>query len=310
MDSFFKRYKLKRPVLAPTEKVGDFDSKEVDCANIIVKDDTFYMAYAGWDGKMNRIGLAKSKDLIHWERVGLILDVGEEGKWDSGSVSGPYIYFEGETFYLFYVGFPKIGYESGPGAIGLATSKDLINWEKNPSNPILKNIPGGLWERGGLYKPCVIKAGNLYYLFYNAKDREESSWHERIGVAFSRDLLHWEKYSGNPILDNGQEGAWDSITVGDPYIVKIDDIWYMFYYGFDGKKAQDGVAISKDLINWKKLDINPIIKTGEIGEIDERYAHKPCVIKFNNIWYHFYTAVSSDNKRVITVATSEPIDIL
>lgn len=32
MDSFFKRYKLKRPVLAPTEKVGDFDSKEVDCA--------------------------------------------------------------------------------------------------------------------------------------------------------------------------------------------------------------------------------------------------------------------------------------
>ncbi|MGC8890840.1 MAG: hypothetical protein ACP5PC_09170 [bacterium] len=246
MEELLRRYKLKRPVLAPTGKVGDFDSKEVDCASIIVKDNIFYMFYAGWDGKVNRIGIAKSEDLIHWERIGLILDIEERGSWGSGSISGPYIYHEDGTFYLFYVGFPKIGYENGPGAVGLATSKDLVNWIKHPSNPILKNVPGGPWERGGLYKPCVIKVDDLYYLFYNAKDREESPWHERIGLAFSKDFLYWEKYKGNPVLDNGPEGTWDSITVGDPYIVKFDDTWYMFYYGFDGKKAQDGVAISKD----------------------------------------------------------------
>ena len=307
MHAYLRRYKLGRPVLSPTKNEGDFDSKEVDCANVIMKDGIFYMAYTGWDGRVNRIGLAKSRDLIYWERVGLILDI-SKGGWDSGSVSGPYIYQEDRLYYLFYVGFPRLGYENGPGAIGLATSNDLINWEKHPSNPILENIPGGLWERGGLYKPCVIKIDNLYYLFYNAKDKENSSWHERIGVAFSKDLLHWEKYERNPVLDNGPEGAWDSRTVGDPYIVKIDGLWHMFYYGFDREKAQDGVAISKDLINWEKLDINPIITVGDPGELDDRYAHKPCVIEFNDIWYHFYTAVSKNGERVITLATSEPLD--
>ncbi|MGC9063688.1 MAG: hypothetical protein ACP5JL_03310 [bacterium] len=308
MGNYLSRYKLGIPVLAPTKNDRDFDSKEVDCANVIMKDGMFYMAYVGWDGTVNRIGLAKSKDLIHWERIGLILDIGDEKDWDSGSVSGPYIYQENGLYYLFYVGFPKIGYENGTGAIGLAISKDILHWDKIPSNPILKSIPGGSWEKGGLYKPCVIEFDELYYLFYNAKDREESFWHERIGVAFSKDLFHWEKYEKNPVLDNGPDLSWDSRFVGDPYIVRIDDIWHMFYYGFDGNKAQEGVAISRDLINWEKSEFNPIIKVGKDGDIDMKYAHKPCVISFNGIWYHFYTAVSKSGERVITLATSEPLD--
>lgn len=309
MESYLRRYKLGIPILAPTKNNGDFDSKEVDCANVIRKDDTFYMAYAGWDGKVNRIGLAKSKDLIHWERIGLILDIGNEGDWDAGSVSGPYIYAENEVYYLFYCGFPKVGYENGPGAIGFATSTDLLHWEKSSHNPILKNIPGGRWEYGGLYKPCVIKTDNLYYLFYNAKDKESSSWHERIGMAFSKDLVHWEKYKYNPILDNGPDTSWDSRTVGDPYVLKINGTWYMFYYGFNGDRAQEGVAISKDLINWQKSEFNPIIKVGSEGSLDEKYAHKPCIIEFGGIWYHFYTAVSLKGERVITLATSEPLEV-
>jgi len=310
MENYLRRYKLGRPVLAPTENEGDFDSKEEDCANVIVKDGIFYMTYAGWDGTVNRIGLAKSRDLIHWERIGLILDIGDEKDWDSGSVSGPYIYQENEFYYLFYVGFPKLGYENGPGAIGFATSTDLLHWEKSAYNPVLKNIPGKDWELGGLYKPCVIKVENKYLIFYNAKDSEKGFWHERIGMAISRDLISWEKYENNPILDNGPDSSWDNRFVGDPHIVRIDNLWHMFYYGFDGERAQEGVAISSDLINWKKSEFNPIIKTGKDGDIDEKYTHKPCVINFEKIWYHFYTAVSKNGERVITLATSEPFWIV
>ncbi|MCD6170365.1 MAG: hypothetical protein J7J76_07465 [Candidatus Latescibacteria bacterium] len=35
------------------------------------------MIYIGWDGRIYRTGLASSDDLLHWNREGIILDVGQ-----------------------------------------------------------------------------------------------------------------------------------------------------------------------------------------------------------------------------------------
>ena len=91
----------------------------------------------------------------------------------------------------------------------------------------------------------------------------------------------------------------------------------MFYYGFDGRHAQDGIAFSYDLLHWDKLP-EPILTNGKAGELDEYHAHKPSVLFWNGILYHFYCAsgrsraggpAGSNGRefRCITVAASKPI---
>ena len=88
----------------------------------------------------------------------------------------------------------------------------------------------------------------------------------------------------------------------------------MFYCGFDFKHAQEGVAISSDMLSWEKYE-RPIIEYGKSGEIDSIHAHKPCVIYHDGALWHFYCAVraplTDEEKfgkeyRCLTVARSKP----
>ena len=89
----------------------------------------------------------------------------------------------------------------------------------------------------------------------------------------------------------------------------------MFYFGLcsDGH-ARDGVALSNDLMHWRKGD-SILVDVGPEGSIDSRYAHKPGIICRGKTLYHFYCAaapangtrlgeIEYDEVRGIAVATS------
>src|SRR4051812_45492684 len=60
--------------------------------------------------------------------------------------------------------------------------------------------PGpGAYDRFAVAFDQVIKRDGVYYAFYhaNAHDPWQKDW--TTNVARSRDLIHWEKYPGNPI---------------------------------------------------------------------------------------------------------------
>ena len=77
----------------------------------------------------------------------------------------------------------------------------------------------------------------------------------------------------------------------------------MFYFGAFWKPgAFNRFACSYDLINWTDWDGEDLIKSSE--DYDEKYAHKPWVLKWNGIVYHFYNAVG-DSVSVIALATSK-----
>ena len=89
----------------------------------------------------------------------------------------------------------------------------------------------------------------------------------------------------------------------------------MFYYGFNGQHAQDGIAISNNLLYWDKAP-DPVLANGKPGELDEYHAHKPSVLYWNGTLYHFYCASGkyrsgepsgsgSGEFRCITVAASK-----
>jgi len=62
-------------------------------------------------------------------------------------------------------------------------------------------------------------------------------------------------------------------------------------------------AVTDDMISLERYGKDPVITRGKGICGDEKYTHKPWVIKWNGIVYHFYNAVG-DQGRVIALATS------
>jgi predicted GH43/DUF377 family glycosyl hydrolase len=312
-------YKLNRLVLGPSNTAGAFDEKSVDCPFVYRHNSLWYMTFVAFDGVGYQTGLASSHDLIHWNNLGSILkrdpnsavlkynvamnwilrenDIGSEGNIQR--VNGQYVGA--------YHAYPSEGYESGAAVIGLASSKDGLHWTAGP--PILRPEEGDAWERGGLYKPCLLREGGKFYLFYNAKDHTTGAWHEQTGVAISNDLKTWQRYSSNPILTNGLDGSPDAHFASDPCVLRNGNEWAFFYFGLDNKGvARELAATGPDLFHATKLP-EPLIDIGAPGSVDSIYAHKPSIVSHNGDLYHFYCAVGGERKhsiRGISVARSRP----
>ena len=154
-----------------------------------------------------------------------------------------------------------------------------------------------------------MKIGDTFHLFYNAKTSEARGWREQTGVATSKDLKTWKRYSGNPIIPNGGPGSRDERFASDPCVLNDHGKWVFFYYGLDAKgKARDLLAVGDDPFHPRKVE-RILIDVGQPGTVDETYAHKPGVIWNKGILYHFYCAVSGkwpNQTRGISVARSQP----
>lgn len=326
LERYLTPYKYKKPVLTGSGNPGGFDKDAVDCPFVFQHRGLFYMMYVGFDGTGYQTALATSEDLLHWEHRAVILRRSEGSEWDAKNVAGTWILKEHRLdapptlkkwngkYWLVYHAYPEFGYEEGSAKIGLAWTEDeeLLEWHRFPE-PILTPEEGAPWEQGGLYKECLIEHEGTFYLFYNAKNAKKGRWKEQIGIATSKDLLAWRRYEGNPVLRVSEDG-WDCGFVADPCVLQDGDQWVMFYYGYNYKKAQDGIAFSSDLFHWTKHP-EPILTVGEPGEIDSIFAHKPAVIAHEGVLYHFYTASREWREgdptknwgrefRSITVATS------
>ncbi len=312
LENFMTNIKYGRPVLEASGNSTSYDKMAVDAPFVFWHGGRYYMLHVGYDGKGYQSALAVSYDLLHWKKETVLFPRGSRQGWDKVGVAGMWILkndnlhgmptlkkIDGK-YWMIYHSYPDEGYEQGPAKIGLAYTEDeaLHNW-KCLDQPILSWEDGAAWERGGLYKGCLIERENKYFLFYNAKDSDNWLWHEQIGAAVSDDLIHWERISDEPVIKNTQ-GAWDSHFCADPCVVWDGSQWVMFYYGYDGMHAQEGIAFSTDLIHWSKAD-RPILRHGAEGDVDEIHAHKPCVIERNGVLYHFYCAVRPirDNDQAI-----------
>ncbi|MCC7496248.1 MAG: hypothetical protein IT160_01645 [Bryobacterales bacterium] len=311
-------YKLGRLIVSGSGHEGAFDRIAVDCPFVFYHHRRFWMTYLGFDGIGYQTGLASSNDLADWRSEGAILkrdpaspiarynialnwilrenDLGSRGRLRK--VGGRYVGV--------YHAYPGAGFEVGPAVIGLAWSSNLRDWKVD--EPCLRASDGAAWEKAGLYKPCLVEDSGTYYLFYNAKNLP-THWREQTGVATSRDLRSWTRYEANPILRNGPAGSPDERFASDPCVLRDGKRWVFFYFGLDSKGvARDLAATGPDPFHAEKCS-QVLIDVGPPGSIDSTYAHKPSVITYEGVLYHFYCAVSKVNGkevRGISVARSKP----
>jgi Glycosyl hydrolases family 32 N-terminal domain len=314
-------YKYEKLVLAAPNEPEAFDCKSVDDPFVFRYENVFYMLYIGFDGTGYQTGMAKSEDLMQWKRVACVARRDPESKYTRYNIALSCIVREDQLtspgklkkVRRRYLGawnaYPNAGYEVGAAVIGLAWSDNLLHWEL--TEPILFPKDGAPWEHGGLYRPNLIEHDGTFYLYYNAKTdpAPKHGWHEQTGVDTSRDLKHWTRYAGNPILRNGGPNSCDTVFASNPFVVQHRNLWGMYYYGLDRRGvARDLLALGHDPFHFTKAS-EIMINVGPPGSVDETYAHKPGVICHDGVLYHFCCAVSGrwpHEVRGISVARSKP----
>ena len=291
-----------------------YGATAVDSPSVFHWGNTWYMVYIHFIPESGyETLLAASDDLLTWEPQGRILSLATSTKWDRSQAAG-YIALQDTTwggsarirpwrgeYWLSYLGGPNTGYEAYPLSIGMASTKrptQAREWERLPAPVLTPGDPDIRNESGNLFKSNVIadperRLGARFVMYYNAAASDSV---ERIFMALSDDMRSWQRYGDGPVVDNGTGIS------GDPQVVKMGDVWVMFYFGaFWRPGAFDTFACSYDLVNWTKWDGPDLIASSE--PYDQTYAHKPWVIHHEGVTYHFYTAVGAEG-RVIAVATS------
>lgn len=222
------------PVISPRgngwESAGTFNPA------VVQRGDRIVMLYRAQDEQgTSRLGYAESTDGVHFTRRDQPVFSPEADYEKDGGVEDPRLVQFGDTYYVTYTGYNK-----KDAQLCLATSKDLIHWERNgviiPANKGNWNVK---WTKSGAIVPEKINGKYWIYFLGTSSDNKDQA-----GLAYSADLLHWTEASQTPVLPV-RPGRFDSRVAepGPAPIITPDGI-VLVYNGADDKLVyRTGVAI-------------------------------------------------------------------
>jgi predicted GH43/DUF377 family glycosyl hydrolase len=234
------------PVLSPGAS-GQWDSSDVLNPSVVVHDQQFWNFYSGFDGKVWRTGVAKSRDGLKWTQGVSVLSP-DPNNWDRGYIAanGSVLRRNGQFLYWY-----QAGQHDGVMRIGVARSADGLQFVKEPA-PVLDTGPYRSWDERAVADPYVIEIGAWLYMYYLGQDR---AGRQRIGVARSQDGIRWEKLRRNPILDLSDPGSggMDENGTGEPAVFVWKGLYRMLITGRDAHEYRRMAALwSNDGVHWTR----------------------------------------------------------
>lgn len=134
------------------------------------------------------------------------------------------------------------------------------------------------FENEGVLNPGAIREGDHVHLFYRAVSNGN---HSSIGYCKLQGPLNVESRMEAALLS--PEYPYESQGMEDPRIVKIDDLYYLTYTAYDGVNALGALALSSDLIHFKKQGIIvPQLTYLEFNDLlDSKESPSPDYIRYN-----------------------------
>ena len=175
----------------------------------------------------------------------------------------PHVIFHGGTYYMFYTG----GVVDAPDPhqrykIQLATSEDLFDWTRHPSNPLFED---GFDARD----PMVTRIRDQWVMYYTATSTPAGG-HHVVAYRTSDDLVNW---SEREIAFRHPDTGTFAGPTESPTVVRHGKFWYLFVC-CDGDYTCTKVYRSRDPF---RFDFE-----NNVGEID---AHAAEVVKADGNWY-------------------------
>jgi predicted GH43/DUF377 family glycosyl hydrolase len=224
------------PVLspeAPYEKDGG-----VEDPRLVKIGDLYYLTYTGYNKHDAQLCLAKSRDLIHWDRKGVILPA-YKGNWNVGWTKSGAIVPEkiDGKYWMYFLGTSA----DKTDQMGLAYSIDLLHWTEATQSPVLPRRPGRFDSRVVEPGPPPVITKDGIVLIYNGAD-DQLVYRTGIAVFDRRDPRKLVSRSDEPVF--APEKDWEK-TGQVPNVVFVEglvfrDKRYFAYYG--GADKYVGVA--------------------------------------------------------------------
>jgi predicted GH43/DUF377 family glycosyl hydrolase len=228
---------------------------------------------------------------------------------NSKKIDCPSVFRKGKQWYMTYIVFDGRGYETW-----LATSKNLLEWKTLGKIMSFFDITDPAWDNnqkagyialqdhrwGGSYK--LQKFQQRYWLsYFGGKDKGYEAGPLAIGIGYTEadpSKPHEWKRISQPVLTSADSGVrwwenkklfkssviWDkNNTTGHPFVM---------YYNANGDTSNNtpkwrwferiGMAVSDDMISWKRLGIDPVVhhKIGITGD--------GVIQKIGDVWVMFY----------------------
>lgn len=160
----------------------------------------------------------------------------------------------------------------------------------------------GQWDDGCVESPVIWFDENkkrycMCYVGYKRVVENDKNINAKpqVGLAWSDDLLTWEKDSRNPIFGyTGITGDFDKEGTTGPYIHYENGVYYLYYigldeYGYEKGTKKLGLATSTDLYNWTRYSGNPIISPNGVGWSGSQIWHIH-LVKEKEKYYMFFNA--------------------
>ncbi|MCX6205630.1 MAG: glycoside hydrolase family 130 protein [Bacteroidetes bacterium] len=202
----FEKADSVNPVLVPgtntfvdpiTKKSIAWEAKDVFNPAIVVRHDTLFMLYRAQDkiglpGGTSRIGRATSVDGLHFTKLSNpvfypLNDSLKKYEWQGGAEDPRIVEDEQGVYYMTYT-----AYDGNLARLLIASSKDLIHWNKHGS-VFTKAFNGkylNLWSKSGSIvssyvngKIVATKINGKYWMYWG----DQNIW-----AAISTDLINWE----------------------------------------------------------------------------------------------------------------------
>jgi hypothetical protein len=194
--------------------------------------------------------------------------------FDLSRCMNPFVLRRGDEYWMYYAG----GDTQGRHRICLATSPidDLSTWRR--LGPLLDLGERGAFDAAWCVLPCVHHIGGRWHLYYTGKRGENGRGLQDftgIGLAVSNDLLHWRKFSTEPVLlgDGFPEWPDNRGIAGGGSILEIlqpdSRVLYRMHYTLATGTPSDSldvdqrklsvIAHSHDGIDWfdKRIVLSP-----------------------------------------------------
>jgi predicted GH43/DUF377 family glycosyl hydrolase len=166
------------PIFHPS---GEWTAGRAIDAEIFKAKDRFLLYFATRDTGMVKqiIGVASAPlttdfSRSDWKQLTDYPILVPEYPWEETCIEGASVINQGDWLYMFYAG----AYNNRPQQIGVARSKDGIQWEKLSNKPFLTNGDPGSWNYSESGHPHIFRdIDNRTYLFYQGNNDNGATWY-------------------------------------------------------------------------------------------------------------------------------------
>ena len=244
--------KRPEPVFYPDQdslKIFEWEGGVEDPRVVESEDGTYILTYTSYDGKVARLMLATSHDLIHWTKHGTVLQGRRKNTW---SKSGAIVARQQDSRIVAEKVNGKYWMYFGDTDLFMATSDDLIHWTPVEEHGVLKSVlkprPGYFDSRLVESGPYALKTDDGILLIYNGMNLETGGDSTLAPGAYCGGqalfdkndptvlLKRLEKNFIKPDKDYEITGQVNQVCFLEG-LVFFKGVWYLYYGTADSKIA-------------------------------------------------------------------------